>query len=618
MTQRLAAKGNRCRAAIEGLIRFHGLTETFSVSGHPSWLFFNIRDSNGFSALEIKTLYLQEMFARGILTIGTFNFSDAHSEDDIDALVAAHARFFEIAGRALKEGLAQGSATLRTAQAAVQAALTGGPVRHVAIRADASVGIGHGHVMRCLALATALDYLGVKTTFVTVDLPAALEDILAGLGIAMVRIARRHPDQAEDCAAVLHALANVDQVDWMIVDHYGIDRAWERAIRGGVPRVAVIDDLANRPHEADVLLDPNLQASRSRYAGLVPGNCRLLLGPRFALLRPEFARHDRQTHAGGDSARRVVAFAGSGDAGNATGRILDAWQLIRGERPRLDVVIGEEHPRRSEIEARCAGLADVKVHVQTSRMAELLEGAQLFIGAAGGANWERCCLGVPALLFATAPNQESNLELFAKRRTGIALGQAADLKPASLAALIVRVLAKPGLLRRMAARAARLVDGRGARRAALAIAGGNLRLRDAVPDDVQVVWEWRNDPRTRRHSRDARALKLEEHRGWWRDALGDPGRRLFIGRCGNQDVGVLRFDSKGEAAELSIFIDPELTGLGLGKAMLLAGQEWASQSGTGWKRLQAEILPENQASMAAFAATGFRRQGPAWLWEVAR
>ncbi len=104
VTQRLAAKGNRCRAAIEGLIRFHGLTETFSVSGHPSWLFFNIRDSNGFSALEIKTLYLQEMFARGILTIGTFNFSDAHSEEDIDALVAAHARFFEIAGRALKEG----------------------------------------------------------------------------------------------------------------------------------------------------------------------------------------------------------------------------------------------------------------------------------------------------------------------------------------------------------------------------------------------------------------------------------------------------------------------------------------------------------------------------------
>ena len=104
----------------------------------------------------------------------------------------------------------------------------------------------------------------------------------------------------------------------------------------------------------------------------------------------------------------------------------------------------------------------------------------------------------------------------------------------------------------MGARAAGLVDGRGAKRAALAIAGGNLRLRDAVPDDVQVVWEWRNDPRTRRHSRDARALKFEEHRRWWRDALVDPGRQLFIGRCGNQDVGVLRFDSKGEAAELSI------------------------------------------------------------------
>ena len=452
----MPARGNRCRAAIEGLIRFHGLAETFSVSGHPSWLFFNIRDSNGVPALEIKTLYLQEMFAQGILTIGTFNFSDAHSDEDIDALVAAHARFFEIAGRALKKGSLKEVATLHTAQAAFQAALTGGPVRHVAIRADASVEIGHGHVMRCLALATALDSFGVRTTFVTVDLPAALEDVLAGLGFAIIHITRRHPvarmaavgpaiDQAEDCGAVLHALANVDQVDWMIVDHYGIDRVWERAIRRGVPRVAVIDDLANRPHEAEVLLDPNLQASRSRYAGLVPGSCRLLLGPRFALLRPEFARHEGRMHAEGGAARRVVAFAGSGDAGNATGRVLDAWQLIRGERPRLDVVIGEEHPRRSEIEARCAALVDVKVHVQTGRMVELLESAQLFIGAAGGANWERCFLGVPALLFAAAPNQVSNLELFAKRRTGIALGRAVDLEPASLAALIVRVLGEAGL-----------------------------------------------------------------------------------------------------------------------------------------------------------------------------
>lgn len=508
---------------------------------------------------------------------------------------------------------------MRASQAAIQAAVIRSPVAHVAFRADASVEIGHGHVMRCFALAAALKSCGVRTTFLTANLPVGLERILAEKGIEIVRIAETHGhaiDQVEDCRAALHALAAIDPIDWIIVDHYGIDRAWEIGVRTSVPRVVVIDDLADRPHEADMLLDPNLQASRGRYAGLVPGTCRLLLGPRFALVRPEFARRARRPRVGGDCSQRVILFAGGGDAGNATGRVLDAWQMFRGERPPLDVVIGDEHPRRGEIEARCATLGDVEVHIQTERMVELLEKARLFIGAAGGANWERCCLGLPALLFSTAPNQASNLELFARLRTAINLGRAVELEPAALSALISRVLGKPGLLRRMAKRAAGLVDGRGAMRAALAIASGNLRLRDAIPGDDLAVWDWRNDPRTRRHIRDPRPLMLEDHRRWWRSALGDPGRRLFVARCGDQDVGVLRFDSKGEAAEISIYVDPDLAGLGLGKAMILAAQEWARGCGAGWRQLQAEILPGNQASMAAFEAAGFRRLGPTWAWEM--
>ncbi|MEX0734719.1 MAG: aminotransferase class III-fold pyridoxal phosphate-dependent enzyme [Steroidobacteraceae bacterium] len=108
VTQRIAAKGSRCRGAIDDQIRSYGLTETFSVSGHPSWLFFNIRDSHGRSSLEIKTLYLQEMFAQGILTIGTFNLSDAHTDEDIDALVAAHDRFLRIVADALRSGTLDG------------------------------------------------------------------------------------------------------------------------------------------------------------------------------------------------------------------------------------------------------------------------------------------------------------------------------------------------------------------------------------------------------------------------------------------------------------------------------------------------------------------------------
>lgn len=102
--QRIAEQGARCRQAVESSIKAHGLEQTFWVSGHPSWLFFNIRDGHGCSSLEIKTLYLQEMFAHGILTIGTFNLSAAHSHQDIDALVAAHDDFLRLVSAASTNG----------------------------------------------------------------------------------------------------------------------------------------------------------------------------------------------------------------------------------------------------------------------------------------------------------------------------------------------------------------------------------------------------------------------------------------------------------------------------------------------------------------------------------
>ena len=492
------------------------------------------------------------------------------------------------------------------------------PARHVAFRVDASRDIGAGHAMRCLALAQALDSAGIESTFLAARLPEELEHTFHTQGRRLVRIpdwpaGAGAPDAVADAEATLAALSGIPPVVCLVVDHYGLDAVWEKHVRAQATRILAIDDLADRRHDADWLLDQNLQTRADRYAGLVPRGCRELLGPRFALLRPEFAKL-RASSAGISRRARVLLAAGAGDAGNATGRVLAAWRLVGAPRPPLDVVIGAMHPHAGEIREQCAAMADVRLHVQTDRMAELLAESRLLIGAAGTISWERCCLGVPALMFSTADNQRFNLQTLAARRTGLSLGPASALDAALLAQLITRVLARPALLERWSRRAGVLVDGLGARRLAVLIGADSIELRPATADDAAQSWQWRNHPHTRGFSRDSSEIPFEHHRAWWHKAVDDPRRRIYIARCASIDVGVLRLDIEGDSAEVSIYLDPALNGLGLGPAMLRNAQRAVQAGNPRVARLTAGIVPGNRASERAFTRVGFERDGEQWVW----
>jgi UDP-2,4-diacetamido-2,4,6-trideoxy-beta-L-altropyranose hydrolase len=496
-----------------------------------------------------------------------------------------------------------------------------------AIRVDASAAIGSGHLTRCTALALALKRIGVECTFVCSQLPDDSERLLTTRGFSVVRLPRdlhEHAttdefriDRAKDSEAVSKALAGM-RFDALIVDRYGIDYLWHRALRHLASSIVAVDDLADRRFDVDVVINQNPAEGGGRYAGLLPEGCRQLLGPRFALLRPEFAqRRDSGLRRSAGSPRHVVLFAGGGDPGNATGWVLDAWERLEDLDKLLDVVIGSEHPHGAALRRRCATMRGVTLHVQTDEMASLLARADLLIGAAGSVSWERCCLGVPALMFSIADNQAANLRFLADHRTGVSVGRAGGLDAAALSARIRAVLERPGLLRRMGRRASALVDGLGALRAALALAGVRVELRSATFEDAKRVWPWRNDPSTRRFFHDDRALTLEEHESWWARTLRDESRRLLIAHCGAHAVGVLRLDVRGTVALVSIYVDPAFTGLGLGRATLRAGQELARGAG-GLSRLEAEILPQNSASASAFSAVGFEREGSRWIWEARR
>lgn len=345
---------------------------------------------------------------------------------------------------------------------------------HAVFRCDASIGLGGGHLQRCLTLARALSARGWRTSMAMreasfVTTPTA--DI-AGIG----RIALCGPDE-DEAVEIAEALGG-DGADLVVVDHYQRDRRFESACRHFAGRIAVIDDLADRRRDADLLLDQTFGRETADYARLVPAGCRLLCGSRFALLRAAFLECRppalaRRRVTG--TARRILVAMGATDADNATAAALDALALVAGRLPHpfsVDVVLGASAPHLPEIRARRMAPFAVRLHVGVDgeAMAALMTAADVGVGAGGTMSWERCCLGLPAVVVVTAANQATiaaNVEAAGACRLVDAPRSA---RPAALADAVAALCTDDDARREMSEAAATVCDGLGTHRVAGAIA----------------------------------------------------------------------------------------------------------------------------------------------------
>lgn len=300
----------------------------------------------------------------------------------------------------------------------------------VAFRADASLQIGTGHVMRCLTLANALRERGASCTFVCRPLPGHLLALIAQRGHQALALpglqegtqpnhngtAHGHwlgtdwATDAQDTQQALNAHTGGQPVDWLVVDHYALDARWEEALRPQAQRIMVIDDLADRPHACDLLLDQNLGRTEADYGGLLKGKTTTLVGPQYALLRPEFAALRAQSLARRQTKpqlRRLLVTMGGVDKDNATGQVLAALQSCSLPADlRVTVVMGPHAPWLAQVQAQAAQMPwRTEVLVGVDNMAQLMAQSDLAIGAAGGTAWERCSLGLPSLVLVLAQNQ---------------------------------------------------------------------------------------------------------------------------------------------------------------------------------------------------------------------
>ncbi|MDO9313078.1 MAG: UDP-2,4-diacetamido-2,4,6-trideoxy-beta-L-altropyranose hydrolase [Burkholderiaceae bacterium] len=353
---------------------------------------------------------------------------------------------------------------------------------NVVIRADASLLMGTGHVMRCLTLADALTAQGADCQFIcrehqgnlieqirhkgyrTHALPVVAE---AGLSVRGTRhpahaawLGSSQEQDATDCALILAEA----KPDWLIVDHYALDARWERALKPCYCQLMVIDDLADRPHACDVLLDQTFGRHAEDYRAWVPAGCQLLCGSQYALLRPEFAALrpyslERRTKP---QLRQLLITMGGVDKDNATGQVLEALRACPlPAECQIKVVMGSTAPWMTEVNKQALTMPwSTNVMVGVSDMARLMADSDLAIGAAGATSWERCCLGLPTIMVVQAQNQH-------KVAHGLELAGAVQVVndpeeiPDRLPVLLNGLLSSPTLLAEMGGAASRIADGRG-------------------------------------------------------------------------------------------------------------------------------------------------------------
>ncbi len=350
-------------------------------------------------------------------------------------------------------------------------------VEKIAFRTDAGAQVGTGHFMRCLTLAYELNKQGAQIRFISRNLPTHLSDMLTEKGMEYLPLSIDDAKEAVDelahaswlgtsqdldAQATLQALAD-QTCDWIIVDHYALDKRWESAVRGSCKKLMVIDDLADRQHDCDVLLDQNYYADmQTRYISKVPPHCQLLLGPRYALLREEFRTLREKVKVRTGDVKKILVFFGGLDADNYTSLAMQALAELNSKQ-QVDVVIGAQHPNREQIQQACINHGFI-CHVQTTRMAELVAEADLAIGAGGSASWERCCLGLPALLVAVAGNQIDIAKALDSIGGCYYLGEKEAVNSSSIQHSINELLVAPDQVLSISRQAFSLVDGLGVNR----------------------------------------------------------------------------------------------------------------------------------------------------------
>ncbi len=504
---------------------------------------------------------------------------------------------------------------------------------NVVFRVDASAVIGTGHFVRCFALAEELKKRGAVVRFLSRYLDEKFRRWLHDRGIELFLLKEGGAVQSiesydswlgvpwdQDADEVSEVLKNVSPVDidWLIVDHYAIDRRWEERVRPHVKKIMIIDDLSNRHHQCDLLLDQTrIERGYDDYKNLLPESCHCLFGPLYALLRAEFREFSSGNREYEEGIRRIFVSFGGVDVFNQTEKALAALECFNGK---IDVVIGNLNPHGDRLKKRYVKKENITFHAGVEKMAELMARADLAISSAGTIALEECAVGLPLLTVVVAENQKKGAEALAKYGALINLGWHEHVNKNDIINKFNELEENYKELLKLSKEARHWVDGLGASRVADILFrfiklpvpphGFRFELINGGGGHTSSILKWRNDQGLNQHFSDRRRLTEETQRQFLENYFLKERLDFILvdGKEGEKEgapIGVFGIKNIRSEPEIGQLIgESSYTGRGLGKEATKALIRFAFED-LGLKRIFARVKETNAVNLGLLKKLNF-------------
>jgi UDP-2,4-diacetamido-2,4,6-trideoxy-beta-L-altropyranose hydrolase len=487
------------------------------------------------------------------------------------------------------------------------------------IRADANTRMGTGHVMRCMALGQAWQDAGGSVCFICAEIPDGLAERVKLEGFELIRldVEKGSPEDLRRTIAVLKS-STTQQLNnsttptsqWLVTDGYHFDLGYQRGLRAAGIKLLLIDDYNHLPeYEADILLNQNIGAEEIDYR--CNPNCRKLLGTKYVMLRREFRTLERRERNFPDIGTRLLVTLGGADPDNVTLKVIEALKQLNLPELKVKVIVGPANPH-SESLKKVVELStfDLRLLTDVKDMSGLMIWADLAVSAAGSTCWEFCCLRVPFMTIILAENQARLATEMARCGIADCLGKKPSLNTISNKVQELATDIKKRV--RCTELGKELVDGFGidrvlyepAKESELNLFDGRLSLRSAVEKDMELFARWANDPSVRSNCYNTAPIPMNVHRAWFAEKLSSANTLMLVLELDGVPVGQIRYDRRGEMADIGFSLDKAFRGLGLGQKII------EQSLGRAFSELEvnavrAEVFSANTASRIAFVKTGF-------------
>lgn len=342
-------------------------------------------------------------------------------------------------------------------------------MQKVIFRVDASTCAGGGHAVRSLALADQFAEMDWTCLF-ALEAEALATVPALGAGPHEILVLPTDPDTLDERAEAMSLRQQFPNgVDALVIDSYRHGTEFEAACRGWAQCLVSIDGTM-RAHDVDLLVNANMGQTRNDFADLVPDECEVLSGPKYAMLRRQFAalRASSLSRRKADNRKveRILVSFGASDPSNMTPIALGALQSI-GTDAHIDVVLGANQAAHNSVLASIKNMElDIEVHQWVEDMPDMMARADVFIAAAGSSSWEACTLGLPSVIVAVADNQIKIAENLALTGAAISLGRRNEISAARVEDGIRRILFEHSVRNNMVCNSSSVCDGQGSRRVA--------------------------------------------------------------------------------------------------------------------------------------------------------